>query len=124
MNHPAKILVIIPCYNEEANIVSTVERLRATCPQVDFLIINDCSTDRSAELLAEHGYPFLDLPVNLGIGGGVQCGCGSSDYGIHVRRDAVDLTCSRCGARLRIPAATDEDLDRLCCQMKLVIPGK
>ena len=44
MNHPAKILVIIPCYNEEANIVSTVERLRATCPQVDFLIINDCST--------------------------------------------------------------------------------
>ena len=74
MNHPAKILVIIPCYNEEANIVSTVERLRATCPQVDFLIINDCSTDRSAELLAEHGYPFLDLPVNLGIGGGVQCG--------------------------------------------------
>ena len=66
MNHPAKILVIIPCYNEEANIVSTVERLRATCPQVDFLIINDCSTDRSAELLAEHGYPFLDLPVNLG----------------------------------------------------------
>ena len=55
MNHPAKILVIIPCYNEEANIVSTVERLRATCPQVDFLIINDCSTDRSAELLAEHG---------------------------------------------------------------------
>ena len=56
--------------------------------------------------------------------GGVQCGCGSSDYGIHVRRDAVDLTCSRCGARLRIPAATDEDLDRLCCQMKLVIPGK
>ena len=74
MNHPAKILVIIPCYNEEANIVSTVERLRTTCPQVDFLIINDCSTDRSAELLAEHGYPFLDLPVNLGIGGGVQCG--------------------------------------------------
>ena len=61
MNHPAKILVIIPCYNEEANIVSTVERLRATCPQVDFLIINDCSTDRSAELLAEHGYPFLAL---------------------------------------------------------------
>ena len=48
-----------------------MERLRATCPQVDFLIINDCSTDRSAELLAEHGYPFLDLPVNLGIGGGI-----------------------------------------------------
>ena len=90
MNHPAKILVIIPCYNEEANIVSTVERLRATCPQVDFLIINDCSTDRSAELLAEHGYPFLDLPVNLGIGGGVQCGyryARANGYDVAVQMD-------------------------------------
>ena len=74
MNTPAKILVIIPCYNEEATIVDTVERLRATCPEVDFLVINDCSTDRSAELLERHHYPHLDLPVNLGIGGGVQCG--------------------------------------------------
>ena len=54
MNTPAKILVIIPCYNEEATIVDTVERLRATCPEVDFLVINDCSTDRSAELLERH----------------------------------------------------------------------
>ena len=69
-----KILVLIPCYNEEQNIVNTVERLKDTCPDVDFLVINDCSTDGSAALLQSHGYPFLDLPVNLGIGGGVQCG--------------------------------------------------
>lgn len=69
-----KILVLIPCYNEEQNIVNTVERLKASCPDVDFLVINDCSTDGSAALLQSHGYPFLDLPVNLGIGGGVQCG--------------------------------------------------
>ena len=69
-----KILVIIPCYNEEDNIVNTVENLRATCPEVDFLVVNDCSTDSSAALLKSHHYPFLDLPVNLGIGGGVQCG--------------------------------------------------
>ena len=46
-----KILVLIPCYNEESNIVTTVEHLRATCPEVDFLVINDCSTDGSAALL-------------------------------------------------------------------------
>lgn len=69
-----KILVLIPCYNEEENIVATVERLKSTCPAVDFLVINDCSTDQSAALLRAHGYPYLDLPVNLGIGGGVQCG--------------------------------------------------
>ena len=69
-----KILVLIPCYNEEENIVATVEHLQSTCPQVDFLVINDCSTDHSADILRAHHYPFLDLPVNLGIGGGVQCG--------------------------------------------------
>ena len=62
-----KILVIIPCYNEEDNIVNTVENLRAVCPEVDYLVVNDCSTDRSAEILKEHHYPFLDLPVNLGM---------------------------------------------------------
>ena len=29
-----------------------------------------------------------------------------------------------CGAKLRIGAATDEDLDRLCCRMTLTIPGR
>lgn len=55
---------------------------------------------------------------------GITCGCGSSRYGMEVRRSAVDLICRDCGARLRIPAGTDRDLDDLCCHMKLVIPGK
>lgn len=55
---------------------------------------------------------------------GVTCACGSRDYAIQVRRAAVDLVCQRCGAKLRIPAATDRDLDDLCCHMKLVIPGR
>lgn len=56
--------------------------------------------------------------------GGITCGCGSREYGMEVRRAAVDLACRRCGAKLRIPAATDRDLDDLCCHMKLVIPGR
>ena len=51
------------------------------------------------------------------------CGCGSHDYSMEIRRDAVELTCRDCGARLRLSAATDRDLDDLCCHMKLVIPG-
>ena len=43
---------------------------------------------------------------------------------MEVRRSAVDLICRDCGARLRVPAATDRDLDDLCCHMKLVLPGK
>jgi len=56
--------------------------------------------------------------------GGITCGCGSSRYAMEVRRFAVDLICRDCGAKLRIPAATDRDLDDLCCHMKLVIPAK
>ena len=55
---------------------------------------------------------------------GITCACGSSRYGMEIRRSAVDLVCRDCGAKLRVPAATDRDLDDLCCHMKLVIPGK
>ena len=55
---------------------------------------------------------------------GITCGCGSGRYGMEIRRSAVDLVCRDCGAKLRIPAATDRDLDDLCCHMKLVIPGR
>ena len=93
-----KILVLIPCYNEEENIVSTVERLKSTCPQVDFLVINDCSTDHSADILHALHYPFLDLPVNLGIGGGVQCGY---QYAVH---NGYDVTIQMDGDGQHDPA--------------------
>ena len=55
---------------------------------------------------------------------GITCSCGSRDYGMEIRSTYVDLVCRKCGARLRIPAATDEDLDRLCCRMKLRIKSE
>ena len=54
---------------------------------------------------------------------GITCGCGSSRYGMEIRRSAVDIICRDCGAKLRIPAATDRDLDDLCCHLTLKIPG-
>jgi len=54
---------------------------------------------------------------------GVTCACGSAQYRMEVHPTCVDLICARCGAKLRIPAATDEDLDRLCCHLRLTIPG-
>ena len=40
---------------------------------------------------------------------GITCACGSKHYGMEIRRSAVDLVCRDCGAKLRIPAATDRD---------------
>lgn len=69
-----KVLVIIPCYNEESNLERVIARLREAAPWADYLIINDCSTDRSAAICRKNGFPYLDQAVNLGIGGTVQTG--------------------------------------------------
>lgn len=55
---------------------------------------------------------------------GISCSCGSERYRMEVRPTYVDLICADCGAKLRIDAATDEDLDRLCCHWTLQIKGK
>ena len=40
----------------------------------DYIVINDCSTDRTKEICEEYGFHYVDLPINLGIGGAVQTG--------------------------------------------------
>ena len=47
-----KILVIIPCYNEEENILAVVRRLQDTCPEADYLVVNDKVSDAAAEIIA------------------------------------------------------------------------
>ena len=69
-----RVLAIIPAYNEESAILRTVQDLREHAPEIDLLVINDCSRDGTRELLIEAGVPHIDLPLNLGIGGGVQTG--------------------------------------------------
>ena len=54
---------------------------------------------------------------------GVSCTCGCERYRMEVHPAYVDLICAGCGARLRVDAATDEDLDRLCCHYTLKIKG-
>ena len=70
----AKLLVIIPAYNEEAAILTTLADLQTNCPEADWVVVNDCSRDGTRELLRSSRASYLDLPVNLGIGGGVQTG--------------------------------------------------
>ncbi len=70
-----RLLVLVPAYNEEGNIGKLVKGVRAELPEADILIINDCSTDRTKEILAsEEGIIYLDLPFNMGIGGAVLSG--------------------------------------------------
>lgn len=69
-----KSLVIIPAYNEERSILKTVNDIKENAKSFDYVIVNDCSMDKTLELCREHGLCVLNLPVNLGIGGAVQTG--------------------------------------------------
>lgn len=56
--------------------------------------------------------------------GGISCSCGSKNYKVKVLYSTVELACARCGAKLRLPAATGEDLEDLCCRYTLTIGGR
>jgi glycosyltransferase involved in cell wall biosynthesis len=67
-----KLLVIIPAYNEEKNLVKLINQIIHF--NYDYLIINDHSTDNTEALLEIKGYKHLDLPVNMGISGVTEIG--------------------------------------------------
>jgi hypothetical protein len=86
-----RILIIIPCYNEEASLPSLIDELRAvTVYPLSILAVNDCSIDNTAEAIARCGVDALHLPVNLGIGGAMQSGflyARENDFDIAIQVD-------------------------------------
>ena len=73
-----KILLIIPAYNEEANIEKTVNKIidynKKSKVKVDYIVINDGSKDKTEEILQKNNINHIRLINNLGIGGAVQTG--------------------------------------------------
>lgn len=73
-----KIAVIVPAYNEEKAIACVVNDINALDPGNDFrldvIVVNDCSCDKTTEIVTQLNCILLDLPVNIGIGGTVQTG--------------------------------------------------
>ena len=72
-----KILIVIPCYNEQDNILPLLGELTKinieNC-EITPLVVNDASTDDTQNRLKSSGVLFLENVVNLGIGGTVQLG--------------------------------------------------
>ena len=105
-----KILVIIPCYNEQESIERVIENLKANAPFADYLIVNDCSTDKTLRILQANGMNYINNPVNLGIGGGVQAGY------LYARENGYDVAVQMDGDGQHDP----KYLEKVCA---LVIDG-
>lgn len=69
-----KVLLIIPAYNEQENIKETVKKIKEFSNELDYIVINDGSTDDTEKILTENNIHHIKLVNNLGIGGAVQTG--------------------------------------------------
>lgn len=89
-----KILIIIPSFNEELNIENTIKKInkykKKSNREVDYIIINDGSTDNTEYICKKNHYNTINLIHNLGIGGAVQTGykyAFENDYDIAIQFD-------------------------------------
>jgi glycosyltransferase involved in cell wall biosynthesis len=86
-----RLLILIPAWNEELGVGTVVKEVQATLPDADVLVIDDGSTDRTAEMAASAGAKVLSLPYNLGVGGAMRAGYRYAmryDYDCAVQVDA------------------------------------
>ena len=78
MKNSLRILVVVPCFNEEeaiAGVVADINKVRDVYGfDLNILAVNDCSQDNTLAVLQGLDCLYLDLPVNLGIGGAMQAG--------------------------------------------------
>lgn len=110
------------CYvGEEDAVFSAMEKLEAA---VDKLRLDDQMETRGTFLDEVVMGEVLAEVRDIAARGGISCGCGSKDYGVKVGYSSVDVVCARCGAALRLPAATADDIDGVCSKYTLTIPGK
>ena len=106
---------------EEAPVFRAMEQLEQA---VDKLRQDDQTDSRGAFLNEAVMGEVLSELRDIAARKGISCGCGSTDYGVRVGFSSVDVACARCGAVLRLPAATHDDLDALCARYTVTIPGK
>ncbi len=68
--------VFIPAWNEEENLPAVIDALKERLPDVDVLVVDDGSTDGTAQVAREHGAQVLSLGVNRGLAVGIAAGYG------------------------------------------------
>lgn len=86
-----RVLAIMPAYNEEESLGTTLDELVSVRPDIDALVVDDGSADKTADVARRHGATVISLPMNLGIGGAVQTGlvyAAQQGYDIAIQFDA------------------------------------
>ena len=86
-----RVLVLVPAWNEERSVGDTVREIRAASSRYDVVVIDDGSTDDTADVARAAGAAVLSLPFNLGVGGAMRTGftyAAREGYGAAIQVDA------------------------------------
>ncbi|GGI47672.1 glycosyltransferase involved in cell wall biosynthesis [Agromyces flavus] len=71
---PQGTLIVLPAFNEEASVGPVLQEIQRAMPGVPCLVVDDGSTDATAERARAAGATVLQLPFNLGVGGAMRAG--------------------------------------------------
>lgn len=67
-----QLMVVLPALNEQDSVGRVVREVRLALPGAGVLVVDDGSTDATAERATEAGAEVLRLPFNLGVGGAMR----------------------------------------------------
>jgi glycosyltransferase involved in cell wall biosynthesis len=70
----ARLVAVVPAWNEEGAIATVIEEIVRVGPEIEVVVVDDASTDDTADVAERNGATVLRLPFNVGIGGAVQTG--------------------------------------------------
>lgn len=70
--NPADVLIAIPAYNEQSTVAGVVADIKAVMPDARIVVVDDGSTDETAQVAAAAGAVVLGLPFNVGVGGAMR----------------------------------------------------
>jgi glycosyltransferase involved in cell wall biosynthesis len=67
-----RVLVAIPAWNEQESIADVIAKVGEHRPDADILVVNDGSTDQTAQVAQDAGATVVSLPFNVGVGGAMR----------------------------------------------------
>ena len=74
MLYGGDVLVVIPAYNEAMSVGAVIEEIRDAVPGAHILVVDDASTDATAEVARVAGAEVVTNVFNLGVGGAMRVG--------------------------------------------------